>query len=81
LDSTFEGESTCQVLGNKFPNVTILGIYLGTGTSHCLVAGNSQTTIENLGTDNVILNHGLTPKTTNGPASPLLRPGLDRTYR
>jgi hypothetical protein len=55
LDATFKGGSTCQVLGNQFPNVTVLGIYLGTGTSHCLVAGNSSTSIQNLGTDNLIL--------------------------
>jgi hypothetical protein len=55
LDATFRDGTACQVLGNKFPNVAILGIHLGTGTSHCLVAGNSQTSIQNLGTDNVIL--------------------------
>jgi hypothetical protein len=55
LDATFKGGSTCQVLGNKFQNVTVVGIYLGTGTSHCLVAGNSPTSIQNVGTDNLIL--------------------------
>jgi hypothetical protein len=62
LDATFMGTTTCQVVGNNFPNVTDLGIYLGVGTSHCLVAGNSQTTIENLGTDNLILDKALMPK-------------------
>lgn len=81
LDATFKDGTACQVLRNNFPNVTILGIYLGTGTSHCLVTGNSQTTIENLGTDNVVLDKGLTPKTTTGLASQLLRLGRDRTYR
>lgn len=69
LDSTFKGGTRCQVLGNNFPNVTVLGIYLGTRTSQCLVAGNSQTTIENLGTDNVVLDQGLTPKATDGPTT------------
>jgi hypothetical protein len=62
LDGTFKGGTTCQVLGNNFPNVTVLGIYLGVGTSHCLVAGNSPTTIENLGTDNVVFDKDLVPK-------------------
>jgi hypothetical protein len=79
LDATFQNGTTCEVLGNKFPNVTVLGIYLGTGTSHCLVAGNRPTTIENLGTDNVVLNGGLTPKITKGFLS---QPShLWRTYR
>jgi hypothetical protein len=49
--------SAFQVLLNNLPNVTDLGIYLGTGMSHCIVAGNSKTTIENLGTNNVVLNY------------------------
>jgi hypothetical protein len=71
LDSTFMGRTTCQVVGNNFPNVTDLGIYLGAGTSHCLVVGNSQTTIENLGTDNVILDKDLSPKSMAGQAQML----------
>jgi hypothetical protein len=58
LDSTFTGGSTCRVVSNNFPNVTDVGIYLGVGTSHCLVMGNSKTTIENLGKDNVIVKRG-----------------------
>ena len=81
LDATFKNETACQVLGNAFPNVTVLGIYLGTGTSHCLVMGNRQTTIENLGKDNLVLDKSLMPKTTNGSASQLLRLGWARTYR
>jgi hypothetical protein len=41
------------------------------GTSHCLVAGNSQTTIENLGTNNVILDKDLVPKSMAGQAQML----------
>jgi hypothetical protein len=63
LDGTFEGGARCQVVLNKFQNVatTGIGIYLGSGTSHCIVAGNSKTTIQNLGTDNVIVNTGFAP--------------------
>ena len=55
VDATFEGGARCQVVSNKFQNVK-LGIFLGSGTSHCIVAGNSKTTIQNLGTDNVIVD-------------------------
>jgi len=58
LDATFESGATCQVVSNDFQNITNIGIYLGTGTSHCIVAGNTETTIQNLGTDNVIVNTG-----------------------
>jgi hypothetical protein len=63
LDATFEGGARCQVVLNKFQNVatTGIGIFLGTGTSQCLVAANSPTTIQNLGTDNVIVNKALAP--------------------
>ena len=60
LDATFQNGSTGQVLGNKFPNITVLGVYLGTGTSHCIWAGNGQTSMKNLGTDNVILDPSYT---------------------
>jgi len=79
LDSTFQGGTVCQVLRNNFPNVSVLGIHLGTGTSHCLVAGNSPTTIENLGTDNVVVDKDLRPKTTNGIV-PLPPPGRVRPH-
>ncbi len=55
LDATFAGGSKCLVAANKFQNVTDIGIYLGSGTSDCTVVGNSNTTIENLGTDNKII--------------------------
>jgi hypothetical protein len=31
------------------------------GTSHCIIAGNSNATIQSLGTDNVIVNTGSAP--------------------
>lgn len=80
LDATFMGTTTCQVVGNKFPNVTDLGIYLGVGTSHCLVAGNGQTTIENLGTDNAIIDNGLIPKSVAAGAQ-MLRPWWAGAHR
>jgi hypothetical protein len=61
LDATFEGGARCQVVSNDFQNIASTGIYLGPGTSHCIVAGNSNTTIQNLGTDNVIVNKGSAP--------------------
>ena len=54
INATFEGGARCQVVANKFQNVNP-GIFLGLGTSHCIVAGNSKTTIQNKGTDNVIV--------------------------
>ena len=63
--ATFEGGTRCQVVSNTFQTTPIsdkgIGIDLGTGTSHCIVAGNSPTTIQNLGTDNVIVNKGSAP--------------------
>jgi hypothetical protein len=61
LDATFEGGARCQVVSNDFQNIASTGIYLGPGTSHCIVAGNSNTAIQNLGTDNVIVNKGSAP--------------------
>jgi hypothetical protein len=55
LDTTFTGGATCQIVANTFQNMTNVGIYLGANTSHCIVAGNGNTTIQNLGTNNVIL--------------------------
>jgi hypothetical protein len=55
LDATFAGGATCQVVANTFQNITNVGIYLGPNTSHCIVAGNSKTTIQNFGTNNVIV--------------------------
>ena len=48
-------------VSNNFKAVNVLGIYLGPDTSHCIVAGNSNTTIQNFGTDNVIVNTGAAP--------------------
>lgn len=56
LDTTFAGGSRCLVAANNFQNVTDIGIYLGSGTSDCTVVGNSNTTIQNLGTDNNIID-------------------------
>jgi hypothetical protein len=69
------------VLSNTFQNVTGLGIYLGTGTSHCLVMGNGNTTIQNLGSDNVILGKVSTPKTIGGPTPQLPHPGWSGAHR
>jgi hypothetical protein len=55
LEATFTGGATCQVVANTFQNISNVGIYLGPGTSHCIVAGNSNTTIQNLGTNNVVV--------------------------
>jgi hypothetical protein len=56
ISSTFSGGSRCQILSNNFQEVNVLGIYLGPGTSHCVVAGNIAATIQNLGADNVIID-------------------------
>ena len=58
LDETFAGGTHCEVVANNFQKVTGTGVYLGPGTSHCIVAGNTQATIVNLGTHNVIANAG-----------------------
>jgi hypothetical protein len=58
LEATFAGQTRCQVVANDFRQVTDTGVYLGPGTSHCVVAGNTQTSIVNLGTHNVIANGG-----------------------
>jgi hypothetical protein len=81
LDATFGGGATCQVLSNNFQNVTDLGIYLGIGTSHCLVMGNGNTTIQNLGSENVILGKGSTPKTISSPPPQLLHLGWSGAHR
>jgi hypothetical protein len=81
LDATFGGGATCQVLSNTLQNVTDLGIYLGIGTSHCLVMGNGNTTIQNLGSDNVILGKASTPKTISGPTPQLLHLGWSGAHR
>ncbi len=59
LHSTFGAGITCQVLNNKAQHVTGTGINLGTGTRDCFVAANN-TTIVDLGIDNVIVGHGNT---------------------
>jgi hypothetical protein len=61
IAATFAGGSRCQILSNNFQAVNVLGIYLGPGTSNCIVAGNGNTTIQNLGTNNVIVNTGPAP--------------------
>jgi len=58
IDTTFVSDSECLVVGNDFRQVADTGIYLGAGTSDCVVKGNTPTTIVNLGTDNVIENGG-----------------------
>jgi hypothetical protein len=55
LEATFTGGATCQVVSNTFQNISNVAIYLGPNTSHCIVAGNRNTTIQNLGTNNVIV--------------------------
>jgi hypothetical protein len=55
LEATFAGRTKCMIVGNNLQNVTDIGIYLGPRTSDCTVTGNGNSTIENLGTDNVIL--------------------------
>lgn len=74
LDTTFAGESSCTIVGNTFQNVTSIGIYLGSGTSHCMVAGNNQTTIVNLGTDNKVVGG----RPGSGDVRPPSSPGLWR---
>ncbi len=71
LEATFAGGTKCLIAGNNFQNVADIGIYLGPGTSDCTVTGNSKTTIEDLGTDNVILpdvprGAGLAPPSSPG---------------
>jgi hypothetical protein len=61
LEATFEGGSRAQAVSNNFQNTSVLGIYLGPNTSHCILAGNSPTTIQNQGTDNLIVNKSSAP--------------------
>jgi parallel beta-helix repeat protein len=74
LDSTFAGGTECLVEANNFQNVTNIGIYLGPGTSYCTVAGNTQTTIVDLGTDNKIVGG----RTSGANVLPPSNPGLQR---
>ena len=53
---TFSGDMRCQLLKNAVENETGVGIFLGTGTSGCLVACKTpQDTVQNLGTDNKLV--------------------------
>jgi hypothetical protein len=67
LDATFAGGSECQVLSNELRNVSDVGIYLGSNTSHCMVMANGGTNLQNLGLDNVIVEQSSTAQAVGGP--------------
>jgi hypothetical protein len=54
ISATFTGGTTCQVLFNHI-SAPAPAIQLGTGTSHCFVAGNFGATVQNDGQDNVVM--------------------------
>lgn len=54
--ATFSGNMSCQVLKNAVEDETSVGIYLGTGTTGCLVVCKSPTdTVTNTGTNNKLV--------------------------
>lgn len=55
IDAAFSEATTALVSGNHFAGVSGLGVRLGPGTSHCLVILTAPTTVEDLGTDNVVI--------------------------
>ncbi len=73
LDTTFVGENECRVVANDFRDVTEAGVYLGSGTSDCLVKHNTPTSIVDLGTDNVIENGGHPAGCMPGPVRTVLQ--------
>ena len=55
IDATFGNQNSALVVGNNFKDVTDLAVRLGPNTSHCLVIGTGQGTVQDLGTGNVII--------------------------
>ena len=54
---TFAGEMKCQLLKNGVEDVPGVGIYLGSGVTGCLVVCKTpQDTVDNLGTDNRLVD-------------------------
>lgn len=55
--ATFSGDTECRLLKNDVENVSGVGIYLGAGTSDCLVVCKEPSDIvKNLGTDNKLVD-------------------------
>jgi hypothetical protein len=72
IDASFSGTTSAHVLGNDFTGVSGLGVRLGPATSHCLVVLTAPTTVEDLGTDNVVIG----PKQAGGKQRATIRPLL-----
>jgi hypothetical protein len=54
---TFAGDMKCRLLKNGVEDVTNVGIYLGSGVTGCLVVCKTPSdTVENLGTDNKLID-------------------------
>lgn len=56
FEQTFGEGNECLILGNNVQNVTDLGIYLGSGTTGCMVVGgNNKTNVYDEGTGNILV--------------------------
>ena len=68
-DGSYFRESGWRIVGNDFRKLTAstASVYLGQGTTRCLVVGGAPpTTVLNNGTDNTLIN--VTPVTASAPA-------------
>lgn len=78
IDAGFSGGTTALVLGNNLTGVSGTAVRLGPETSKCLVFLTSPATVEDLGTDNVVIG----PKEPNhkhgGPIRSLPHMGKHR---
>ena len=55
LEQTFGEGNQCLILGNNLQQVTDVGVYLGPGTTGCMVVGGgANTSVVDLGTDNIL---------------------------
>jgi hypothetical protein len=55
IDASFSRATTALVLGNDFTKVSGLGVRLGPDTSKCLVVLTAPTSVEDLGTGNLVI--------------------------
>ena len=55
LEQTFGEGNQCLIIGNNLQQVTDIGVYLGPGTTGCMiVGGGANVSVLDLGTDNIL---------------------------
>ena len=55
IDATYTGANSTLLVGNDFTGVTGVGVRLGPTTTRCLVVLSAPTTVQDLGTNNVVI--------------------------